>query len=100
MKTTPKHTMPPGYHNALKAALHGIPDSHPVDRNTEKPRARPVVSLWRYAAVGVAAGERVLVEKDNFPGGVPVTMEAFDDAGFTSAVGAGEVLATKVAYAG
>jgi len=51
-------------------------------------------------AVGVAAGERVLVEKDNFPGGVPVTMEAFDDAGFTSAVGAGEVLATKVAYAG
>ena len=42
----------------------------------------------------------MLVEKDNFPGGVPVTMEAFDDAGFTSAVGAGEVLATKVAYAG
>jgi hypothetical protein len=55
MKTTPKHTMPPGYHDALKAALHGIPEAHPVDRNTEKPRVRPVVSLWRYAAVGVAA---------------------------------------------
>tara|TARA_B100000927_G_scaffold53744_1_gene40698 strand:+ start:366 stop:743 length:378 start_codon:yes stop_codon:yes gene_type:complete len=55
MKTTPKHTMPPGYHYALKAALHGIPEAHPVDRKTEKPRARPVVSLWRYAAVGVAA---------------------------------------------
>ncbi len=47
--------MPPGYHYALKAALHGIPEAHPVDRKTEKPRARPVVSLWRYAAVGVAA---------------------------------------------
>jgi len=55
MKTTPKHTIPPGYRDALKAALHGIPETYPVDRNTEKPRARPVVSLWRYAAVGVAA---------------------------------------------
>ncbi len=47
--------MPPGYHDALKAALHGIPEAHPVDRTTKKPSARPVVSLWRYAAVGVAA---------------------------------------------
>jgi hypothetical protein len=60
MKTTPKHTMPPGYHDALKAALHGIPEAHPVDRNTEKPHVRPVVSLWRYAAVGVAASLALL----------------------------------------
>jgi len=52
--------MPPGYHDALKAALHGIPEAHPVDRNTEKPRVRPVVSLWRYAAVGVAASLALL----------------------------------------
>jgi hypothetical protein len=60
MKITPKHTMPPGYHDALKAALHGIPEAHPVDRNTEKPRVRPVISLWRYAAVGVAASLALL----------------------------------------
>jgi hypothetical protein len=60
MKTTPKHTMPPGYHDALKAALHGIPEAHPVDRNMEKPRVRPVISLWRYAAVGVAASLALL----------------------------------------
>ena len=53
--------MPPGYHDALKAALHGIPEAHPVDRNTEKPRVRPVVSLWRYAAVGVAASLALLL---------------------------------------
>ena len=47
--------MPQGYHYALKATLHGIPEVHPVDRGTEKPRARPVIYLWRYAAVGVAA---------------------------------------------
>lgn len=52
--------MPPGYHDALKAALHGIPEAHPVDRNTEKFRVRPVVSLWRYAAVGVAASLALL----------------------------------------
>ncbi len=52
--------MPPGYHDALKAALHGIPEAHPVDRNKEKPRVRPVVSLWRYAAVGVAASLSLL----------------------------------------
>lgn len=52
--------MPPGYHDALKASLHGIPEAHPVDRNTEKPRVRPVVSLWRYAAVGVAASLALL----------------------------------------
>ena len=46
--------MPPGYY-ALKAALHGIPEAHPVDRKIKKSRARPAVSLWRYAAVGVAA---------------------------------------------
>ncbi|MGD2003584.1 MAG: hypothetical protein PVK00_02200 [Flavobacteriales bacterium] len=67
MKTTPKHTMPPGYHNALKAALHGIPEAHPVDRNTEKPRARPVVSLWRYAAVGVAASLALIFWFDTAP---------------------------------
>jgi hypothetical protein len=67
MKTTPKHTMPPGYHNALKAALHGIPEAHPVDRNTEKPRARPVVSLWRYAAVGVAASLALIFFFDTAP---------------------------------
>ncbi|MGB1089481.1 MAG: hypothetical protein ACPGYN_01935 [Schleiferiaceae bacterium] len=60
MKTTPKHTMPPGYHDALKAALHGIPEAHPVNRNTVRPRVRPVVSLWRYAAVGVAASLALL----------------------------------------
>jgi hypothetical protein len=55
MKTTPKHTMPPGYHDALKTALHGIPKAHIVDRNIEKARTRPVVSLLRYVAFGVAA---------------------------------------------
>ena len=52
--------MPPGYHDALKAALHGIPEAHPVNRNTVRPRVRPVVSLWRYAAVGVAASLALL----------------------------------------
>ena len=52
--------MPTGYHDALKASLHGIPGVHPVDRTTEKPRVRPVVSLWRYAAVGVAASLALL----------------------------------------
>ena len=52
--------MPPGYHDALKASLYGIPGAHPVDRNTEKPRVRHVVSLWRYAAAGVAASLALL----------------------------------------
>lgn len=59
--------MPPGYHNALKAALHGIPEAHPVDRNTKKPRARPLVSLWRYAAIGVAASLALIFFFDTAP---------------------------------
>ena len=59
--------MPPGYHDTLKAALHGIPEAHPVDRNTEKPRVRPVVSLWRYAAVGVAASLALIFFFDTAP---------------------------------
>ena len=59
--------MPPGYHDALKASLHGIPGAHPVDRNTKKPRARPLVSLWRYAAIGVAASLALIFFFDTAP---------------------------------
>jgi len=67
MKTTPKHTMPPGYHDALKAALHDIPEAHPVDRKTEKSRAGRLISLWRYAAIGVAASLALIFFFDTAP---------------------------------
>ena len=50
-------------------------------------------------AVAIAAGERVLIEKDNFPA-TPVTIQAFTAADLTGAPAAGTVWATKVAYAG
>ena len=45
--------------------------------------------------IGIAAGERVLLEKD-----YPLTIFATTDSAGTVATGVGEVLATKVAYAG
>lgn len=45
--------------------------------------------------IGIAAGERVLIEKD-----YTVTLLATTDSSGASPVGADEVLASKVAYAG
>lgn len=56
MKTTPKHSMPPGYHESLKTALHRIPDLHPVDRTTEgAKRSGRILTMWGRALIGVAA---------------------------------------------
>jgi len=56
MKTTPKNSMPPGYHETLKTALHRIPDLHPVDRTTERAkRSGRIIPMWGRAIIGVAA---------------------------------------------
>lgn len=48
--------MPPGYPETLKAALHRIPDLHPVDRTTEPAkRSGRILTMWGRASIGVAA---------------------------------------------